>query len=206
MHAHIATESRHRDSTATAAGPESRRAYQPSAPATAMMQSRRQPFRLSAHNHTFTRTCASSLAYNMRSAAEEAGDKGRDGWWIRPCPWRPVPAPAPTLINTVLLKAPLSNSNFNFLTCLWLAGSSAPSQSEAMLENNRPLATILTGNPISSPVPGILGSSRKSSGRSPPDDLVGDCSRIAPMPVRHTEGPLPLPGNLELGHSSWCWN
>ena len=44
------------------------------------MQSRRQPFRLSAHNHTFTRTCASSLAYNMRSAAEEAGDKGRDGW------------------------------------------------------------------------------------------------------------------------------
>ena len=34
MRAHIATESRHRDSTATAAGPESRRAYQPSAPAT----------------------------------------------------------------------------------------------------------------------------------------------------------------------------
>ena len=52
MRAHIATESRHRDSTATAAGPESRRAYQPSAPATAMMQSRWQPFRLSAHNHT----------------------------------------------------------------------------------------------------------------------------------------------------------
>ena len=47
MRAHIATESRHRDSTATAAGPESRRAYQPSEPATAMMQSRRQPFRLS---------------------------------------------------------------------------------------------------------------------------------------------------------------
>ena len=40
MRAHIATESRHRDSTATAAGPESRRAYEPSAPATAMMQSR----------------------------------------------------------------------------------------------------------------------------------------------------------------------
>ena len=53
MRAHIATESRHHDSTATAAGPESRRAYQPSAPATAMMQSWRQPFRLSAYNHTF---------------------------------------------------------------------------------------------------------------------------------------------------------
>ena len=80
MRAHIATESRHRDSTATAAGPESRRAYQPSAPATAMMQSRGQPFRLSAHNHTFARTCASSLAYhirsayNMRSAAKEASE------------------------------------------------------------------------------------------------------------------------------------
>ena len=31
------------------------------------MQSRRQPFRLSAHSHTLTRTCASSLGYNMRS-------------------------------------------------------------------------------------------------------------------------------------------
>ena len=48
MRAHFVTESRRRDSNPTAAGPESRRKWQPSTPATAMMQSRRQPFRLSA--------------------------------------------------------------------------------------------------------------------------------------------------------------
>ena len=48
MRVHIVTESRQRDSTATAAGSESRWTWQPSAPATPKMQSRWQPFRLSA--------------------------------------------------------------------------------------------------------------------------------------------------------------
>ena len=48
MLAHIVMENRHRDSTATAAGPESRLTSQPSAPTTAMMQTRGQPFRRSA--------------------------------------------------------------------------------------------------------------------------------------------------------------
>ena len=41
------------------------------------------------HYHTCTHKCASSPAYNMRSAALETGDKSRDGRCIRP---RPAPA------------------------------------------------------------------------------------------------------------------
>ena len=99
MPAHIATESRHRDSTATAAGPESRRAYQPSEPATAMMQSRRQPFRLSAYNHTFARTCASSFGYEERIQCEERRGGGRrqgQGRLMNPSlPVTPAPGPGP---------------------------------------------------------------------------------------------------------------